>query len=291
MLQDYDLALPSYAKINLGLNVLAKRPDGYHAIETIFQELEFHDMLYFRKHSGALTLESDMADLPLGESNLVYKAIQALHQYCQCPTQVAVYIKKNIPLGAGLGGGSSNAARTLVGMNQLFQLGLSVSELAELGAQLGADVSFFVYGGTALGTGRGEQIRLLEGGGQFWILLINPGIHVSSGWAYKKLNLKLTNSKGLIRLSTLFTRGHITEASSRHLRNDLEEPVMKKYPIIRSIKTQLCENGAEWAMMSGSGSTVFGIFHEKEFAEKALQQIRNPNWLTVMTQSRLGKSY
>lgn len=289
MLHDYDLALPSYAKINLGLHVVAKRPDGYHAIETIFQELEFHDMLYFRKHAGTLAIESSNPELPLGESNLVYKAIRLLQQHCKCPTQVRVYIEKNIPLGAGLGGGSSNAAKTLAGMNQLFRLGLSVDELAELGAQLGSDVSFFQYGGTALGSGRGEQIRSLPDFPQFWFLLINPGIHVSSAWAYKNINLKLTNSKGLISLSTLFEAGHVTESSFRALANDLEAPVMEKYPIIRSIKTQLCENGAEWAMMSGSGSTVFGIFHKKEFAENALRQIKNPDWLTVVTQSRSGE--
>ncbi len=288
MLQDYDLSLPSYGKINLGLNVVAKRPDGYHAIETIFQELEFHDILYFRKHAGALTIKSDMPELPLGETNLVYKAIQLLHQHCECPTQVTVYIEKNIPLGAGLGGGSSNAAKTLIGMNQLFQLGLRVDELATLGAQLGSDVPFFLYGGTAMGTGRGEQIRPLPNFPQFQILLINPGIHVSSAWAYKNANLKLTNSKGLTSVSTQFKTAHTTELSFQALRNDLEVPVMEKYPIIRSIKTQLSEHGAEWTMMSGSGSTVFGIFHKKEFAEKALRQIKHPGWLTVITRSRSG---
>ncbi|PID57043.1 4-(cytidine 5'-diphospho)-2-C-methyl-D-erythritol kinase [candidate division KSB3 bacterium] len=288
MQHNYDLALPSYAKINLGLKVLAQRPDGYHAIETIFQEIEFHDMLYFRKQPGALTLDSDHPALPLDKDNLVYKAIQLLRDHCRCPDRVHVYIQKNIPLGAGLGGGSSNAAKTLEAMNQLFDLRLSVSELAELSAKLGSDISFFHYGGTALGTGRGEEIYPLPGVPRFWILLVNPRIHVSSAWAYKNINLKLTNSHGLINVFRILKAGHITDFPFRALSNDLEGPVMERYPIVRSIKKQLCEAGAEWAMMSGSGSTVFGIFYKKEFAENALQQLQNPDWMTCLTRMRSG---
>ena len=215
-----------------------------------------------------------------------------LSQRVSCPENVTIHIEKNIPLGAGLGGGSSDAATTLLGMNHLFQLGLSPNELAQFGAELGSDVPFFLHGGTALATGRGEHIRPLSGFSPVWVLLVNPGIHISSGWAYKNVNLRLTNSQEII---SVLPRGKdkdivITGAHRTPLKNLLEEPVIKKYPVIRSIKAQLLDSGAEWAMMSGSGSTVFGIFSRKASVEKARQYMERPDWLVVVTQTRMKKT-
>lgn len=276
-----DLRMPSHAKINLGLYVLGKRPDGYHDIWTIFQELEFHDVLYFTKRDAPLTLTTNHPTLPVGDENLVCRAARAFAQKTGCPTQLAIHLEKQIPLGAGLGGGSSNAAAALCGLNQLFQVGASREELAALGATLGSDVPFFLHGGTAIGTGRGEQIEPLPDLPPCWILLINPRIHVSSAWAYKNINLKLTNFP---TKNNVFSQQHnaVTDAL-RTLENMLEEPVISHYPIIASIKNLLLEEGAEWASMSGSGSTVFGVFKEKELAEQALRQIERPDWLLVVT--------
>lgn len=276
-----DLRMPSHAKINLGLYVLGKRPDGYHDIWTIFQELEFHDVLYFTKRDAPLTLTTNHPTLPVGDENLVCRAVRAFAQKTGCPTQLAIHLEKQIPLGAGLGGGSSNAAAALRGLNQLFQVGTSQKELAALGATLGSDVPFFLHGGTAIGTGRGEQIEPLPDLPPCWILLINPRIHVSSAWAYKNINLKLTNFP---TKNNVFSQQHnaVTDAL-RTLENMLEEPVISHYPIIVSIKNRLLEEGAEWASMSGSGSTVFGVFKEKELAEQALRQIERPDWLLVVT--------
>ena len=276
-----DLRMPSHAKINLGLYVLGKRPDGYHDIWTIFQELEFHDVLYFTKRDAPLTLTTNHPTLPVGDENLVCRAARAFAQKTGCPTQLAIHLEKQIPLGAGLGGGSSNAAAALCGLNQLFQVGASREELAALGATLGSDVPFFLHGGTAIGTGRGEQIEPLPDLPPCWILLINPRIHVSSAWAYKNINLKLTNFP---TKNNVFSQQHnaVTDAL-RTLENMLEEPVISHYPIIASIKNRLLEEGAEWANMSGSGSTVFGVFKEKELAEQALRQIERPDWLLVVT--------
>ena len=276
-----DLRMPSHAKINLGLYVLGKRPDGYHDIWTIFQELEFHDVLYFTKRDAPLTLTTNHPTLPVGDENLVCRAARAFAQKTGCPTQLAIHLEKQIPLGAGLGGGSSNAAAALRGLNQLFQVGASREELAALGATLGSDVPFFLHGGTAIGTGRGEQIEPLPDLPPCWILLINPRIHVSSAWAYKNINLKLTNFP---TKNNVFSQQHnaVTDAL-RTLENMLEEPVISHYPIIASIKNRLLEEGAEWASMSGSGSTVFGVFKEKELAEQALRQIERPDWLLVVT--------
>ena len=276
-----DLRMPSHAKINLGLYVLGKRPDGYHDIWTIFQELEFHDVLYFTKRDAPLTLTTNHPTLPVGDENLVCRAARAFAQKTGCPTQLAIHLEKQIPLGAGLGGGSSNAAAALCGLNQLFQVGASREELAALGATLGSDVPFFLHGGTAIGTGRGEQIEPLPDLPPCWILLINPRIHVSSAWAYKNINLKLTNFP---TKNNVFSQQHnaVTDAL-RTLENMLEEPVISHYPIIASIKNLLLEEGAEWASMSGSGSTVFGVFKEKGLAEQALRQIERPDWLLVVT--------
>jgi 4-diphosphocytidyl-2-C-methyl-D-erythritol kinase len=281
----WDLILPSHAKINLGLYILGKRADGYHDLWTIFQEVEFHDTLYFRKQAETFCLTTNHPSLPVGDHNLVWRVVKLLHQRTACPEQVAIHLEKRIPLGAGLGGGSSNAAAALTGMNRLFQLGLTQPELATLGAELGSDVSFFLYGGTALATGRGEKIQPLSGFPTCWILLVNPGIHVSTPWAYKNVNLKLTNSRGVISVHPQGAQLVITGANRTLLRNMLEEPVIKKYPVIHSIKAQLLDFGAEWAMMSGSGSTVFGIFHSEASAEKARQQMERPGWLVVVTRT------
>ena len=279
----YDLVVPSYAKINLGLYVLGKRSDGYHDIWTIFQELDFHDTLFFQKSSEPLQITTTNPSLSVGKDNLVYRAVQLLQSRTGCSQHVRIHLEKQIPLGSGLGGGSSNAAATLRGVNQLFDLNLSLDDLALLGAELGSDVPFFVYGGTAVATGRGENIQPRPSFPPFWVALIYPGFGVSSGWAYKNLNLKLTNSEGIIRVLPQLHNIVITGEQCTPLLNMLEEPVIKKYPIIRSIKTRLMRYGADWALMSGSGSTVFGIFRDKMTAEYALQTMERPDWMMVVT--------
>ncbi len=287
MMPSYDLVLPSHAKINLGLSILGKRQDGYHDIRTIFQELEFHDTIYFRKYSRPLVITTDHASLPVGEENLVYQAVRLLKDTMGCSDQIAIHIKKRTPLGSGLGGGSSNAAITLLGLNHLFQLGLSVDRLASLGSELGSDVPFFLYGGAAMATGRGENIHPLPDFPTSWIVLINPGIHISSGWAYKNVNLKLTNSEDINRVLLRLQDVGITGFHHYFpIKNMLEESVIKKYPIIRSIQLQLLMCGAEWAMMSGSGSTVFGVFRSRESAEKTLQHMERSDWLMVVTRTK-----
>lgn len=279
----YDLVAPSYAKINLGLYVLGKRPDGYHDIWTIFQELEFHDTLFFQKSSELLHISTTHPTLSVGEDNLVCRAVQLLHSRTGCPRRIKIHLEKRIPLSAGLGGGSSNAAATLRGLNHLFDLKLSVDDLASLGAELGSDVPFFLYGGTAVATGRGENIQQHPPFPPFWVVLICPDFGVSSAWAYKNLNLKLTNFEEIIRVLPQVNDIVITGEHCTPLVNMLEQPVIKKYPIIGSIKAQLLDYGAEWALMSGSGSTVFGIFRDNTAAEYALRHMEHPEWMMVVT--------
>lgn len=292
MTDSWDLQMAAHAKINLGLYILGKREDGYHDIWTVFQELEFHDTLFFSTTGHRLRISSDHPALPLGEENLVYRAVQRLSQQTGCPDALHIHIQKNIPLGAGLGGGSSNAAAALSGMNELFRIGLSQGELAEIGAELGSDVPFFCYGGTAIGTGRGEKIRPLPDFQGKWVALINPGIHVSTRWAYKNLKLKLTKIPALITLlqQANGTAG-ITEVHYSQFQNMLENPVMQQYPILHSIKAHFLASGAEAALMSGSGSTVFGLFACKESGENALQQLEQPGWLRIMTTTKWRRTH
>jgi 4-diphosphocytidyl-2-C-methyl-D-erythritol kinase len=199
---------------------------------------------------------------------------------------VAIHLEKRIPIGAGLGGGSSNAAATLRGLNRLYQLDLSQEQLLALGVQLGSDVAFFLSGGTAFAGGRGERIQPLPDISPAWVVLVNPGIHISSGWAYKKLNLKLTNFQGLISVLPEFDGGHITGLKDVIAENTLELSAIHAYPIIQEIKDGLQRYGAEWVMMSGSGSTVFGIFEQQAVAEQARQRMEQPGWMAVLTRTK-----
>ncbi len=285
-MHNWDLTLSAHAKINLGLRVLGKRPDGFHAIQTVFQEVEFHDTLYFRKSSPEFSLTTNHATLPTGAHNLIARAVQVLHRETGCSTQVAVHVDKQIPLGAGLGGGSSDAAATLRGVNTLFELQLPQERLVELGAQLGSDVAFFLYGGTAVASGRGEQVQPIADITPVWVVLVNPGIHVSSAWAYKNLNLRLTNFQGIRSVLPKFEEGHITGIQDVFSENMLEDPVIREYPVLRDIKEALQACGAVWAMMSGSGSTVFGIFEQEAVAKYARQRMERPDWLVVLTRTK-----
>lgn len=285
----WDLTLPARAKINLGLEIVGKRADGYHELRTIFQELEFHDTLNFSAHAEKLAITTDHPSLPTGDQNLIYRAAQLLHRKTGCAENVAIHLEKRIPLGAGLGGGSSDAAATLLGMNQLYSLGCTTEELASFGAELGSDVAFFLYGGTALAAGRGEEIHPLPDIPPCWVVLVYPGIHVSSAWAYKNVNLKLTKNGGINSVRLQHSISVITGEQGVSFVNMLEEPVIREYPVINSIKMQLLDYGAEGALMSGSGSTVFGIFQEKDFAEKVRQQMERPDWFVVATGTHSGQ--
>jgi 4-diphosphocytidyl-2-C-methyl-D-erythritol kinase len=290
-MQTWNLILPAHAKINLGLRVLGKRPDGFHQILTVFQEVAFHDTLYFRHADAAFAFTANHPDVPGDDANLIVRAVRLIEQATDCPMRVVIHLDKQIPLGAGLGGGSSNAAAALRGLNQLFDLRLSQADLATLGAQLGSDVAFFVYGGTALASGRGEQVQPLADLDPTWVLLVNPGLHVSSAWAYKNLNLKLTNFQGLNSVCPKFEEGQIAGIRRVLAGNALEEPVMRQYPVIREIKATIQACGAEWTLMSGSGSTVFGLFTRKDAAEHARrhlerQRSEHPDWLVVLTRTQ-----
>ncbi len=263
------LQLDSPAKINLRLEILKRRPDGYHELRTVFQKISLHDTLHFslRKEEG-ISIAADHPKLPIGKKNLVYKAAQSMFKACGYRGGVRIEIEKKIPLGAGLGGGSSNAATTLMALNQLLEVNLSRKELMEMGLGIGADVPFFFLKGAAIGSGVGERLKK-EVLPALWYVLIYPNFEVSTRWAYH--HFVLTNQRFRINLHKFLKT---PEGISRILFNHLEEVVSKRYPEISLMKEYLLSAGALGALMTGSGPTVFGFFTKAKSAEGACTKIK-----------------
>ncbi len=263
------LHLQSPAKINLRLEILKRREDGYHELKTILQKISLHDSLHFslRKKRG-ISITADHPELPIGKNNLVYKAIQSMWKVSGYQGGIHVKIEKRIPLGAGLGGGSSNAAATLIALNQLLETGLSQKEIMGMGLGIGADVPFFLFNGPAIGCGIGERLKKVDLPA-LWFVLINPNFQVSTRWAYQQF--VLTNRK--IRFN-LHKFPKTPEGISRILLNHLEAVVSGRYPQISLMKKILLSAGALGTLMTGSGPTVFGIFRGPKTAMGAYEKIR-----------------
>ena len=278
------LRFESPAKINLRLEILRKREDGYHEIRTILQKISLHDTLYFslRKEKG-ISIKADSPNLPTGKANLVYKAVQSMMRESGYRGGILIEIKKRIPLGAGLGGGSSNAVTTLTAMNHLLNLNVSKKRLMEMGLEIGADVPFFFLEGAAVGSGIGERLRKIELP-VLWFVLIYPNFEVSTRWAYQ--NFVLTNERIHFNLQK-FTK--TPEGISHILLNHLEKVVSEKYPQIDNMKKILCSAGALAALMTGSGPTVFGIFSDGKSATEAYARIKQlakrRGWIVLKAQS------
>lgn len=281
------LHLESPAKINLRLEILRKREDGYHEIRTILQKISLHDTLSFalRREKG-ISIKTDHPDLPTGKGNLVYKAIQSMLKKSGYQGGIHVEIKKRIPIGAGLGGGSSNAATTLRALNQLLGLNLPQKELMGMGLQIGADVPFFFTNGAAIGSGIGEQLKKKELP-SLWYVLIYPNFEVSTRWAYQ--NFVLTNQQFHFNLHPF---PKTPEGISDILFNHLEEVVSRKYPQIDAMRKILFSAGALGSLMTGSGPTVFGIFQNENKASKAYERIKNfvrkRGWTVFKAHSLMG---
>jgi len=263
------LLLESPAKVNLRLEILRKRQDGYHEIRTVFQKITLHDTLHFSLlPKKGIWIETSNPNLPTGKENLVHQAISSLKTRSTYQGGIGVKIQKKIPLGAGLGGGSSNAATTLRALNQLLQLNLTRKELMTIGATIGADVPFFLMDGSAIGSGKGERLRKIELP-LFWYILIYPNFEVSARWAYQ--HSVLTKIKYRINLHQLLqSRSGVVKL----LRNDLEPGVSKKHLEIILMKQMLLSSGAKGTLMTGSGPTVFGLFFSREKAEEAFKNLR-----------------
>lgn len=256
--------LKAYAKINLGLRVLDKRPDGYHNIETIIQPVDFFDELEIVRRNSGIEFVSDTP--PYGEDNLCFKAAKLFLDSAGSKTGISINLKKHIWQGAGLGGGSSCAAQTLIGMNRELDLPMDMEKLLKLALNLGSDVPFFMEHSPAFVKGRGEVIeRLTPLKTPLFVVLVNPGFEISTKWAYEKLHekrleKKLTKEKSNINMAKIdFLKGNI-KGLVKELQNDFEEIVFEAYPRLKCIKERLISAGALIALMSGTGSCLYGIF-------------------------------
>ena len=264
------------AKINLFLKILGRRPDGYHEIESLMQKIELFDVLHISRKDKTIALNCPGSTLPEGKGNLVYKAAQVFFASTGIDPGIEIVLEKNIPVAAGLGGGSSDAAAVLVGLNEFFGAGLDRDRLMDMARPLGADISFFVQDySTAIATGIGECIQEVDAIKGFWILLVNPGFEVSTKWVYENFPLTSTSNPYILARGRNLQDGFHTAAPGlfEELGNDLEAVTISRYPEIGDIKKELKQAGAGASLMSGSGPTVFGLFPQKEDAEHCIIQL------------------
>lgn len=261
----------SFAKINIGLRVVGKRKDGFHNIETFFQQIDVHDALTIEPtFDGVIHISCSDMKCPADESNLAYRAADLLHRKIGAPDLgCRIHINKYIPMGGGLGGGSSNAATTLVALNTLYDTKLPTEALLNLALRLGSDVPFFIKGGFALGQGRGEILTAIPIKLDYFGILICPDIHISTAYVYNNLNLNLTNSNNFTNFSGFIPKINDTLRWKEILDNDLSTVVFKEFPRFSQVVQSLYDLGAFYAQMSGSGSSLFGLFETENQALKA----------------------
>ena len=271
------LRVHAHAKINLYLNVVGRREDGYHNLETVFHSIGFHDEVMLREHTEpGIIVHCDHPDVPSDSRNLAYRAAQSLHNFVGGFGGLEIQIHKRIPVAAGLAGGSANAAAVLYGVNELFALGLSKNVLTEVGAQLGADVPFCLHGGAAFGIGIGDILTPLPAVSDVPLVLINPGLAISTADVFKNLHIPLTKQrkKGII-IKTCVEKGDIMGIGS-NLYNLLEGPVFSQHPELSKLKTHLStQAGCFGALMSGSGATMFALMEGIDAAQRCESHFKN----------------
>jgi 4-diphosphocytidyl-2-C-methyl-D-erythritol kinase len=272
----------SFCKVNLLLNILGKRADGFHELETIMQPVNVCDELFFERGGNGIQLSCSDQNLPTDSKNLVFRAAENFLATAKISDGVKIHLEKKIPLAAGLGGGSGNAATTLLALNELFDSPLSVSDLEKIAAALGSDIPFFLQNKPALATGRGEKIQPLENFPALTgkaILLIHPGFGISTPWAYENLARfpdALNGKKGRAeKLISLLQTGDL-KIAAKEFYNSLEAPAFDKFLILELYQEFLRANGALTALMSGSGSTTFAIVENVSVGESLLEKFKSP---------------
>ena len=280
----------AHAKINLDLRVLGMRPDGFHELRTVFQAISLHDTVTCIPRPGPFALECETAGVPLDSTNLVWRAAAALWRSLRRDgplRDMAVRLDKRIPLQAGLGGGSADAAATLIGLARSWRVPVRPSQLTDVAAVLGADVPFFLAGGTALGLGRGDEIYPLADLPRHWVVLLIPGFGVSTADAYGWYD----NERDMARTQPAREPQHVPgpwPSRAAQMINDLEAPIARHHPEIDQMKAALRRAGALAAAMTGSGSTVFGLFQKRLEAVRAVEGLSGSGWRVLLTES-LGR--
>ena len=268
------LKLNAYAKINLGLDVIGRLPNGYHEVKMIMQSVGICDELAFEKQPSGITVTTDSGDLPTDENNLIYRAAKLLLDTCAVKEGVRIHLTKRIPIAAGMAGGSTDAAATLKAVNQLFRFGKTKEELMELGVKIGADVPYCILGGTALAEGIGERLTPLPPMPNCHLLVAKPDINVSTKYVYTTLDAApILFHPDIDGMTAAIFAGDLTGITAK-LGNVLETVTVPAHPIISKIKEKFLELGSDGVLMSGSGPTVFGIFSDKTAAEKAYASMK-----------------
>lgn len=263
----------AYAKINLGLDVIDRLENGYHVVKMVMQTVGIYDVLTLKKIPEGIVVTTDNGELPTDDNNLIYKAARLMREAYDITEGVSIHLEKNIPIAAGMAGGSTDAAATFLGMNQLFNIGATMEELQKLGVKVGADVPYCIMGGTALAEGIGEILSPLPAPPECFLVVAKPDINVSTKYVYEHLDAegveKHPDIDGMIEA---LRDGDLQGIVSR-LGNVLETVTVKKHDIISTIKQCMLKQGALGSLMSGSGPTVFGIFTDAEYAQKAKAEI------------------
>ncbi|MDD4238753.1 MAG: 4-(cytidine 5'-diphospho)-2-C-methyl-D-erythritol kinase [Desulfotomaculaceae bacterium] len=254
------------AKINLTLEVIGKRPDGYHEVEMVMQSIELHDYLEFSPTPGGITLTFEGEGLPAGEQNLVYRAAELLRSYGGIRQGASIHLKKYIPVAAGLAGGSADAAATLTALNKMWGAGLSLADLMKLGEQLGSDIPFCLLGGTALANGRGEKVKRLPACPSMGVVLVTPPFGLSTAHVYQSFEQVASINKPDHRGMICAIENNEGHTICSHLVNMLEPVASKLQPAIAAIKGKLLQAGAMGVLMSGSGPTVYGLTPDRDTA-------------------------
>ena len=269
------MRLRALAKINLGLDVLGRREDGYHKLRMIMQTINMYDQLDMEiSEEPGIRITTNLPYVPVNQNNLVYRAANMLMEEFQIKEGLTVDLQKMIPVAAGMAGGSSDAAAAMIGVNRLFQLRFSVKDLMERGVKIGADVPYCLLRGTALAEGIGDKLRALPACPDCYVLIGKPGISVSTKFVYENLHANELKSHPRIDEMLDAIQWHNLYKMADLMENVLETVTIPQYPIIEEIKNHMKEHGALNAMMSGSGPTVFGLFDDKTLAEQACEALR-----------------
>lgn len=273
-----EISIKSFAKINIGLNVISKREDGYHNLETVFYPLQLHDVIKFSK-SDIFKFSSNSNLLNSEKQNLITSAISILENYTNKRFLVEIDLDKRIPLGAGLGGGSSNAAYTLKAINELFELNISIEELRNLALRLGSDVPLFLYDLPAYAESRGEKLIKISFRIDDKILIVNPKIHISTKWAFSKITPKPSQSN-LKEILEKHPRDY--KIWQEKIKNDFEEVALSEFKELKELKNTLVEIGSNFCIMTGSGSTFIAVFNDQAKLDEAISFAEQRNYFTYV---------
>jgi 4-diphosphocytidyl-2-C-methyl-D-erythritol kinase len=278
------LTLKANAKINLYLDIKSKRQDGYHNIQTVFRRLDLADRLTISKAKRSITINCRHPEIPIGYANLAYKAAKLIIQAYRLKTGLQIKISKKIPVAAGLGGGSSDAAAVMTAINRLFDIGIPKKRMMLLAAKIGADVPFFVSGyDCALGSGIGDRLKEIKDPAKSHVLLLVPNIKIYTKTIYKTVSLPLTKAPRSVNIIARFLTGQRSRSKDLALYNRLEDIVLPLYPVVKKARKAMSRHTKN-VLVSGSGPTVFGLFHNRKEANKAKSKLKdNSRWRLFLT--------